>query len=252
MHPVLFEWGPITVYSWGFMLAVAVITGMLGAGKILSRQGMDKEIVFDLVIIMVVCGLLGGRFLYISIYEWEPFLADPLMVLNPGVAGISGMVWYGSMLGGFLGFVAYIWKKRLPFWTLADIFAPFVALGYAIVRIGCFLAGCCYGKVCTLPFAVVFPNVDAIPRHPTQLYSSGINLLLFLFLIWFLPRKKFPGQVFLIYMMAYSIYRFFMEFLRANLVMYGPFSNSQTYSLVIFLAAIVLYVWQASRYKSKA
>ncbi len=247
MHPVLIELGPITVYAWGFMLAIAVIVGIAGVRKLFTKEGFDPEMVLDLTIIMVVSGLLGARLLSILTYEWDMFLTSPLMVLKPEADGIKGLVWYGAFLGGFLGFVVYIWRKKLPFWQITDLFAPFLALGYALVRVGCFMAGCCYGKICSLPGGVVFPNVDQFVRYPTQLYSSLINLILFIFLLWYLPRRKFSGQVFLLYLILYSVYRFLIEFLRANLVMIGPFSTSQSYSLVLFAAAIVLYSWRSSR-----
>ncbi|MDD2509813.1 MAG: prolipoprotein diacylglyceryl transferase [Syntrophomonas sp.] len=243
MHPVLIKIGAVTVYSWGFMLAVAVIVGIIGARNLIRKEGWDEDLAFDLVLVMVVAGLVGARLLYVSIYERELFL-KPLLMFMPGSNGFAGLVWYGGLLGGLLGLVIYVWKKQLPFWKLGDIFSPFAALGYALVRIGCFLAGCCYGKVCISVPGVVFPLVDDLPRHPTQLYSSGINLLFFFFLLWFYPRKKFPGQVFLLYLLLYSSYRFIMEFFRANLVMYGPFSTSQTYSLVLFALAAVLYYLQ--------
>ncbi|MDD3269234.1 MAG: prolipoprotein diacylglyceryl transferase [Syntrophomonadaceae bacterium] len=252
MHPVLFRLGPITVYSWGFMLAIAVIVGIAGVRKLFTKEGFDPEIVLDLAIVMVISGLVGARLLSICTYEWEMFLANPLMVLYPGSDGIKGLVWYGALLGGFLGFYVYIWRKQLPFWAIADLFAPFAALGYALVRVGCFLAGCCYGNICSLPIGVVFPHVDQFARHPTQLYSSVINLIFFVILLWYLPRRKFPGQVFLLYLIAYSVYRFLIEFLRANLVMFGPFSSSQTYSLVLFGTAIAVYSWKSSKQRLKS
>ncbi len=247
MYPVLIKIGPVAVYSWGFMLAVAVIVAIVGARALMRKEGWDEDMVLDLVLVMVLAGLLGARLLYVFIYERELFL-KPLLIFLPGPNGFAGLVWYGALFGGFLGLVIYVWKKRLPFWKLADIFSPFAALGYAIVRIGCFLAGCCYGKVCTSVTGVVFPLVDYLPRHPTQLYSSGMNMLIFLFLIWFYPRKKFPGQVFLLYLLLYSLYRFILEFFRANLVMYGPFSTSQTYSLILFTLAAVLYYLRLRKY----
>ncbi|MDD2619431.1 MAG: prolipoprotein diacylglyceryl transferase [Syntrophomonadaceae bacterium] len=251
MHPILFKLGPITVYSWGFMLAIAVLVGIIGVRKLFTKEGYDPEIVLDLAIVMVVSGLLGARLLYIWTYEWDLFLSSPLLVINPGADGIKGLIWYGALLGGFLGFAIYIWRKQLPFWRVADLFAPFAALGYSLVRIGCFMAGCCYGKFCSLPIGVVFPDLGEFARYPTQLFSSLINLLIFIFLLWYLPRRKYPGQVFLIYLILYAMYRFIIEFFRANLVMFGPFSNSQIYSLIILFAAIAFYAWQNSRNRNE-
>jgi len=246
VHPILFRIGKVNVYSWGFMLAIAVIVAIFGISKMFEKEGYEKDTALDLIIITVLSGLLGARLLYVLIYQWDMFTNNPLVVFSLTNGGFSGLVWYGGFFGGLIAFVIYIWKKNLSFWKIADIFAPFTALGYGIVRIGCFLNGCCYGKVTDSAFGVVFPYVDAFPRHPTQLYSSAANILIFIFLMWYLPRKKFDGQIFLIYLMTYSIYRFVVEFFRANLVMYGPLSTSQTYSVVLFVAAVLLYWWRSS------
>jgi len=244
VHPVLIKLGPVSVQSWGFMLAVAVILSILGISRLFAKEGYNKEMVLDMVIIMVISGLIGGRLLYILLYERELFLANPLMLFSLSGDGWGGLVWYGGFLGGFLAFITYLWKKKLSFWKMADIFAPFVALGYAVVRIGCFLAGCCYGRVTDLPIGVVFPVVDDLHRHPTQLYSSALNFILFAVLLWFYPRKKFTGQVFSLYLMGYAIYRFFVEFFRDNLIMYDVFSLGQVYTLILLIIAAGLYLYR--------
>lgn len=250
MYPVLFEYGNLRLYSWGFMLAIAVLVAIWGIGRLFEREGYDRDSVFDMVIIMVICGIVGSHLAYILIYQWSDFLADPLIFFSIK-NGIEGMVWYGAFLGGFIPFVIYLRKRQLPFWKVADMFAPFTALGYALVRIGCFLRGCCYGEITHSACGVVFPVVDEFTRHPTQLYSSALNLLLFGFLIWFYPRRTFPGQVFLLYLMGYSVYRFIVEFFRETVIYYGPLSLGQVYTLGMFAIAVLLYMWQKSRY-SKA
>ncbi len=247
MHPVLFRIGEITVYSWGFMLAIAIIVAFLGISRLAARVGYEREIILDLIIIMVISGILGARLVYVLLYEWQDFLANPLSFFSLRSGGFGGLVWYGALLGGFVTFALYVWKKRLPFWQLSDIFVPFLALGYAIVRIGCFLNGCCYGKVTESVFGVVLPYVDEFTRHPTQLYSSVLNFLLFAFLLWYYPRRKFDGQLLLFYFMGYSAYRFVVEFFRDNLVMYGPFSMGQVYTVGLFVAAVFLYFWRRSK-----
>ncbi len=250
MHPILLEIGKINVYAWGFMLAVAVIVAVVGITRIFDAKGYEKDFALDLIIIMVVSGLFGARLLYVLIYQREMFFNDPLIFFS-FQGGFYGLVWYGGFFGGLIACIIYTFKKKQSFWEIADILAPFAALGYAIVRIGCFLNGCCYGKVTDSIFGVVFPYIDLLPRHPTQLYSSTANILIFFFLLWFLPRKKFGGQVLLIYLMSYSIYRFIVEFFRADLVMYGPLSTSQTYSVVLFVTAVILYWWKRRENKTR-
>lgn len=249
MYPVLFHIGSISIYAWGFMLAIAVIISIYGVGKLFEQEGYDKEIVVDMVLLMVVAGVIGSRIAYILVYEWATFISNPLSVFSLGTGGIAGLIWYGGLVGGAIPFFIYMHKKKLPFWVVIDMLAPFIALGYAIVRIGCFLNGCCYGDVTDSACGVVFPYVDAFTRYPTQLYSTALNLLLFAFLIWFYPRRKFSGQVFIYYILGYSLYRFVVEFFRESLIMYGPISLGQVYTLILLGIGIVLYFWRKSNAK---
>ncbi|KUG04474.1 prolipoprotein diacylglyceryl transferase [hydrocarbon metagenome] len=247
MHPVLLQLGNFKVYSWGFMLAIATIAAIVGIGRIFDREGYDRDMVLDMVILMVVFGILGGRIAYILYYEWPAFLADPWMFFSPG---FSGLVWYGAFVGGLLVFLFYIWRKNLNFWEIADMFVPYLALGYALVRIGCFLNGCCYGMPTGTEYGLVFPSVDSLLRHPTQLYSSLLNFFLFVYLLWIFPRRKFTGQVFLAYLVGYSIYRFIIEFFRFSLINIGPFTLGQIYTMIMFAVALGLYLLIRSKESS--
>ncbi len=246
MYPVLFELGSLRLYSWGFMLAIAVLIAIWGIGRLFEREGYSKDAVFEMVILMVIFGLIGSHLAYIMVYQWEEFLADPLMFFSIK-NGIEGMIWYGALIGGMIPFVIYLHRKRMSFWKVADMFAPFLALGYALVRVGCFLRGCCYGEVTSSAWGVVFPVVDEFTRHPTQLYSSLLNLILFIILIWLYPQRRFNGQIFLLYLIGYGIYRFIVEFFRETVVFYGVFSMGQVYTLGLLVVAILLYFWQRSR-----
>lgn len=240
MHPILLQLGNFKVYSWGFMLAIAVIIAIVGVGRIFKQKGYNKDMVIEMVILMVVFGVAGGRIAYILIYDWKAFLAAPLTFFSPG---LSGLIWYGAFIGGLLAFIIYIWRKQLSFWEMADIFAPYLALGYAVVRIGCFLNGCCYGVPTGTGLGVIFPVVDALARYPTQLYSSFLNFIIFIYLISLLRNKKFDGQVFTAYLMCYSVYRFIIEFFRFSLISYGPFTLGQIYTIGLFVIALVIFRW---------
>ncbi len=246
MHPVLFKIGSISIYSWGFMLALAVLVSIYGVGKLFEREGYDKEKVIDLVLVLVVAGVIGSRLAYILVYEWATFITNPLSFFSLGTGGIAGLIWYGGLVGGAIPFFIYIYKNDWSFWRVADMLAPYIALGYALVRIGCFLNGCCYGDITNSVCGVVFPYVDAFARHPTQLYSSLINVVLFGFLIWFYPRRRFAGQVFIYYLIGYSVYRFIIEFFRESLIMYGPITLGQVYTLILLVIGIILYFWRKS------
>lgn len=250
MRPVLFSIGKYNIYSWGFMLALAVIAAVLGTGRLFERQGYKREWAMDLIIIMVLCGLAGSYLLYFFTYDWSLFWNSPREYFALHRGGIRGLVWYGGFAGALLAMFIYLRWRKLPFWKVADIFAPFTALGYAMVRVGCFMAGCCYGVVTNSPLGVVFPAVDNLPRYPTQLFSSAANLAIFIFLIWFYRRRRFEGQVACLYLLLYPVYRFCIEFIREPESMWGPISSAQGYSLIMFAAGVGLYIWLRRRARS--
>lgn len=226
------------------MLACAVLLSVLGVSRIFKREGYDPDHVLDMVLIFVVVGLLGSRMAYVVLYEWQDFLAHPGIFFSLTGGGFSGLVWYGGFTASVIAGIIYIRMRGYSFWKIADIFAPYLALSYAIVRIGCFLNGCCYGKASDAFCTLVFPSVDNLSRYPTQLFSSAVNFVLFGMLLWYYPRRKFPGQIFILYLLGYSMYRFTIEFFRENTVFWGPFSVSQAYSVIIFVIAVGLYIWQ--------
>jgi len=232
------------------MLSLAVLIAVLGISRIARHEGYDSNIVLDLVILSVVGGLIGARLAYVLVYNLTGFLANPLIVFSIGPGGIEGMIWYGAFVGGIIPFGLYIWKKNLSFWKIADMFSPYLALGYAVVRIGCFLRGCCYGNITSGPLGVVFPYIDSFSRYPTQLFSSALNLLLFVFLLWFYKRRSFSGQIFILYLLGYSIYRFIIEFFRYTVIYIGPFTLGQVYTLGLLAVGLGLYYWRQRRYES--
>ncbi len=244
MHPVLITIGSFTVYSWGAMLAVAVLAAIWGIGRLARREGYDDNLAMDLVILSVLAGLIGARLAYFIIYDWQNFIVNPLVLFKIGPNGIEGMIWYGAFIGGLIAFGIYVWKKRLSFWKIADMFSPYLALGYALVRIGCFLRGCCYGNITDSPLGMVFPYVDNLHRYPTQLFSSALNLLLFAYLLWLYDRRRYTGQVFLSYLLGYGVYRFTIEFFRYSVYHVGPFTLGQIYTAGLLAVGAVLYYWR--------
>ncbi|NMC27432.1 MAG: prolipoprotein diacylglyceryl transferase, partial [Syntrophomonadaceae bacterium] len=179
MHPILLNLGRVKVYSWGFMLAMAVLISVFGLSKMFKAEGYDPDHVLDMVIILVLVGLLGSRLAYVVMYEWPEIILDPSLFFSLTEGGFSGLVWYGGFTTGFLALMIFVRWRGYPFWKMADILAPFLALSYALVRIGCYLNGCCYGRITDSACAVVFPYVDSFSRYPTQLFSSATNLLIF-------------------------------------------------------------------------
>jgi phosphatidylglycerol:prolipoprotein diacylglycerol transferase len=240
MYPELIHIGSFTVYSWGFTLAVAVIISIIGIQKRFARSGLPKEWGLDIVIILTVGGVVGARLFYVLLYQRDVFLHNPAQLLTLGPS-FSGLIWYGGVVGALIPFIVYLKLKKLSFFKATDILAPFIALSYAVVRIGCFMAGCCYGEKTIAHWGVIFPVVDQSFRYPTQLYSSALNFLLFLLLIWLYPRRKFDGQVFIVYLLGYSVYRFIVEFYRENLITFGAFSLGHIVTFILFALAVGMY-----------
>jgi len=219
-------------------LALGIAVAIVGMRRMFKQNGYPEEKLYDLALITVISGIIGSRLFYVVFYAWDAFLENPLMFFN---LQEGGLVFYGSFLGGLVGGLVYLWRQKMPFWEVADMAAPYLALAYAIGRVGCFLNGCCYGKPTGLPWGVVFPGVDGLPRHPTQVYSSLAALGLFAFLSWLYRRRSFSGQVFLCYVAGYALMRFIIEFWRENLVLWAGLTVGQVTALAAILLTLPVY-----------
>lgn len=248
MFPELYHIGPVTVYAWGAMLALALILIAFLMSRRFKEAGINPDYALDLILICIVAGVIGSRLFYVVFYDWSYYAANPLEIFSLRNGGFDGLMWYGGFFGGALAFYAYVRWRKLSFWNMADLLAPYLALGYALVRIGCFLNGCCYGVPTNLPWGVVFPLLDDLPRHPTQLYSTVINLGIFALLLKLYRHRTYHGEVFLAYLGLYSLYRFIIEFFRVNLVVGGVLTISQWIALAVALVALGLYVGLKKRH----
>lgn len=238
MHPVLFHIGGFSLYSWGFMVAIAFVTGITIAMLRCEKYGISREDVMDGAMYVLLAGIIGARIFYV-IGFWDMYRKNLLGVFS---VWEGGMVFYGGLI--FAMIALYIWSKlkNIGFMKILDLAAPSAAIGYSIGRIGCFLNGCCYGVECNLPWAMHFPESQGFV-HPTQLYSALAGILIFIILIRVRDNKRHDGQVFLWGIMLYSLYRFLIEFFRYNVLHWGVFSPSQWISAGLFLVAITL-LWK--------
>ena len=248
MYPILFSHGGLTIYSWGALLALALVIISYFLHRKFLEQNINPEHLINLILLCTIFGIVGARLFYVFFYEWGYYSLHPLQIIWQQ-GGLAGLVWYGGLAGGLLAAIIYARHQQLNFWNLADLFAPYLALAYAIVRVGCFLNGCCYGKACALPWAVVFPAVDGLPRHPTQLYSSFPNIIIFIVLWYLYPRRKWKGEVFVSYLVLYSIYRFVVEFFRENLLWGSLLTISQCISLGVFALGSFILFYKSYQYK---
>ena len=244
------SWGPFTLHTYGLLLALAFLAGLWVASRQAKKARLDANRVTDMAVWVLIAGLVGAKLLLLAV-DWRFYSRNPRELLS---IFQSGGVFYGGLMGGILVAWWYVRRHALPGWTTADALAPGVILGQAIGRLGCFAAGCCYGKPASVPWAVTFTDVYAArttgtpldtPLHPSQLYESALAFLLFLGLLWLSDRKRFPGQVVLSYTVGYSAIRFVLEYWRGDLdrgsFFGGALSTSQLIAIVLVLGAAAFW-----------
>lgn len=231
----------------GFMMTLAILQWKKDYAKMTTDQ------IFDISFIAIFCGIVGARIFYV-IQFWHEFSANPLMAFR---IDKGGLVFYGGFILAVICLVTYSKIKKVSVPLMLDLFSPAIAMGHAFGRIGCFLQGCCYGKVCDAPFAVVYPqgsgpahghpdilSGNSLPLYPVQLFESAANFILCGILLLLLKRFK-PGQVAGIYLMSYAILRFCTEFMRGDHKdSIAGLTPSQFIALVIMLpAGLALFIY---------
>jgi phosphatidylglycerol---prolipoprotein diacylglyceryl transferase len=250
MYPRLFELGPITLYTYGVLLAAAYLVGLKLAMVRAKARGLDANRVLDLGIYIIISALVGAKLLLL-VTDFRTFRADPRELLT---LARSGGVFYGGLILAVIVALWYIRRVGLPLWTTCDVFAPGIALGHVVGRFGCFFAGCCYGKPTTKPWGITFTDPFAasnvgtplgIPLHPTQLYEAGAELLiLIVLLVTERKGRPFSGRTFWLYMLLYAISRFIIEFFRGDeRGTVFMFSTSQFISLLLAPLAVAMLVY---------
>ena len=217
-----------------------------------ERLGIDGDKAWNLGILVVLCGIIGAKVLYV-VNEWSYYSAQPSEIFSINTLQAGG-VFSGGLLAAFAAAAWYVWKHKMPALGTCDAFAPGLALGHAIGRIGCFAAGCCYGKETHHWWGVVFHNPLAksitgtplgVPLEPTQLFESAVELANFFFLMWLLKRRKFDGQVFGAFMFIYGVARFFLEYLRDDPGRGSAFGGAMTGTQLIAIGLVLAggFLW---------
>jgi phosphatidylglycerol---prolipoprotein diacylglyceryl transferase len=251
MYPNLFKIGPLTIHSYGLLLAIAFLLGMRIAVHYARREKMDPSAVTDLAVYIFLSALVGAKLLLIFV-DFSYYRQDWSRLLS--IYQVGG-VYYGGFILAFLVSVWYIRKRKLNFWQTADVMVMGIAFGQIFGRLGCFFAGCCWGKPAPgFPLAVEFTRPEAaeqvgtplhVPLHPSQLYEAVPMILVFALLAYSFKHRKFVGQQLCLYLLMYSVLRFNVEFFRGDpRGTIGFFSTSQVFSIVAFVGALVVYFFR--------
>jgi phosphatidylglycerol---prolipoprotein diacylglyceryl transferase len=250
MYPRLLELGPITIYTYGVLLAAAYLLGLKLAMVRAKHRGLDDARVLDLGIYIIIAALVGAKLLLL-VTDFNSFRSDPRELLT---LARSGGVFYGGLILAVAVSLWYIRRVGLPLWTTCDVFAPGIALGHIVGRFGCFFAGCCYGRPTSVPWAITFHDPFAasnvgtplnVPLHPTQLYEAGAEAVILGILLTTERRgRPYAGRTFWLYILLYAISRFIIEFYRGDeRGSVGLLSTSQFISVILAPLAVAMLVY---------
>ncbi|MFW6127065.1 MAG: prolipoprotein diacylglyceryl transferase [Thermodesulfobacteriota bacterium] len=217
MFPVLLKIGSLTIFTYGFILALAFLAAIAVAGAEARRVGLPSGRIYDLCFYSIIAALLGARLFHVLL-EWPHFRAHPLDVVK---LWDGGLAFQGGLVLGVIAALIYIRRQGLPVWKTLDTLALGMPLGQGIGRLGCFMAGCCYGKPTDLPWGVTFTHPESLAPlgvkiHPTQVYESLLVLGIFVFLYRWRFRKQFDGQLLALYFLLAGLARFVVEFFRGD------------------------------------
>lgn len=262
MHPILIQFKFLPIYSYGALVALGFFVSFLLILKRAREMKISTDFISDLFLVILVSSILGARLLYVLV-NLSYFMQSPLEII---MIHHGGLILYGGVVAAVIASYFFITKKGYPFYAIADLFFPYLALGQAFGRIGCYLNGCCFGKTADTCVAVVYPRnslpfndhldkglvgFDARysqPVHPVQLYAALLDLALFMVLLAVDRRKKWNGQTFWLYVILYPVKRVVMEMFRGDTpVVVAHMTLYQMISIVLLMFGIIGYIVTASK-----
>lgn len=256
MHPILIDFGFFQLPTYGVLIALGVVAGLWTLRRRADHAGLDGERLVDFALWLVIWALLGAKLLLV-IVELPSYLHEPARLLQLFRAG---GVFLGGLLAALVAAVVLLRRYQLRPLPTFDVLVPSLALGHAIGRIGCLMAGCCWGGACDLPWAITYTDPRAaanvgtplgVPLHPFPVYASLFNLALYVVLARLYARRPAPGRVFASYLLLYGAGRFLLELTRGDavrgFVAGGPLSTSQAIGLGLILLGIALHLWIGRR-----
>ncbi len=246
MFPNLFTIGPFTLHTYGLLVAIGFLSGILVTVRIGKSWGIASQDVMDMGFFIIISAIVGSRILYVLI-NISYYIENPLDIFK---IWQGGLVFSGGLIGVVLVSALYVRKRDITLWQMADLWSPAIALGQAIGRIGCLMAGCCYGKPTSSELGIVFTNPNSlaplnIPLQPTQIYSSISGFAIFGILLVLQSKRRFDGQVFLWFLIMHSTARLFIERLRGDdrgVLLGGDMTVTQLTTLLILFSAIIALI----------
>jgi phosphatidylglycerol:prolipoprotein diacylglycerol transferase len=257
MHPDFMSIGPLTIHSYGVMMALGFVAGLANWIWLGKRQGHSVQFCTDLMFWVMVAGIVGARIAYVM-ENWSYYAADPASIIR---VDQGGLVFYGGFVAAGGAVVLFAKRHQVGLIRLFDLVVTSVPLAHALGRVGCFLNGCCFGRCTTARLHVAFPAhsipwlsqlragqiedtaASSLPVHPVQLYEAGFNLTVYALLVWLFHRRLRTGVITAVYLMLYAIGRFTLEFMRgdrADRVAVEQLSIGQFVSLVVFAVGLIL------------
>ncbi len=252
LDPVAFRVGPLEIRWYALFISTALILGIVLALKEANRKKISEDFFLDFFLYGIPAAIIGAR-LYYVFFRWSLYSGQPSRII---AIWEGGLAIHGGIIGGLLVLIVLVKKRKVMFWQVVDVLAPPLILGKAIGRWGNFINQEAYGNPVSEEFISYFPEfiqnqmyitdqIGSFYRNPAFLYSSIWNLLVFIFLIW-LRRKEFviSGDIFLVYLLAYSGGRFFIEGIRVDSLMLGPFRIAQILSVVLILLSLLLLIFR--------
>ncbi|MFP4080525.1 MAG: prolipoprotein diacylglyceryl transferase [Ectothiorhodospira sp.] len=252
IDPVAIGIGPVAIHWYGLMYLLGFAAFWI-LGRLRTRQPwspLTAQQLGDLLFYGVLAVILGGRLGYVLFYQWEPLLQNPLMVLRIWEGGMS---FHGGLLGVLLATGLYARRQGIGFFRLTDFVAPLVPIGLGLGRIGNWINGELWGKPTDLPWAMVFPAADHLPRHPSQLYQAFLEGLVLFTVLWLFTRHPRPtGAASGLFLIGYGLFRLVIEFVREpdghlGYLAFGWLTMGQLLSLPMILAGVGLMTWAHRR-----
>ncbi len=243
MDPVAFKLFGLEVRWYGILIALGVVIGTVLALREAKRRGLNEDTLLDFLLFAIPGAIVGARIYYV-VFSWDFYKNNPSEILN--LRG-GGLAIHGAVIGGVIIAIIFSKIRKINFWVIADIVAPSLILGQAIGRWGNFANQEAHGGPTNLPWGIL---IDGVKVHPTFLYESIWNFFVFLFLMWYRKRAKAEGEVFLLYIILYSLARGLIEGLRTDSLMWGQFRVAQLISAATIIVGIMVFYIIRKKHRS--